>query len=222
MARVIRVILSDLGNVVVTFKSRREVLRRIMQSFGHPALDTEAAVERLLPKIESQNGGRYSNIDTGRVMMREVWRNLLFVSAIDALDLPYERFICAYTAHLTPIVPVIEWYRSLQPRYGFHAVSDCDVAAQHILDIIAIHHGFRFNGQHLSFVAGVKKPELLRKALCQLETDFGILPDECVYIDDLPNLIQEGARMGVKVIEFNASTEPVENLVQKLAKHGVR
>ena len=68
---------------------------------------------------------------------------------------------------------------------------------------------------------GIKKPGLLRHVARYLEVEERIGRSEAVFVDDIEAYTAAGREMGFQVIRYNALTESITMLMEKLEELGV-
>ena len=211
----VKAVLWDIGNVLVSFENRQDVLCRIARRFSSDGT----------PNISCFSGlfGRslLGYLDTGQISHRALWKMTCLSARIHPRKLPWHRFTALYVEHLRPVLPVLEVVRRIQESYIVVAVSDGDFGSTYAIDMRETHYGVRFQKRFESWQVGVKKPSLYTCALNYLESSHVIHADEVVCIDDIASYIGAANRIGMRGILFNAITELPQVLITRLAQNGV-
>lgn len=212
----IKAILWDLGNVLVSFEERSEVLRRIVRRYG----GSENSVERLFGAGSGEY--LYHDIDIGTMSHRDLWLQVCSLGNINPQHLTFPIFSSLYLWHLQPIQPVVEFAKKLFRNYTCFAVSNGDVGSRYVVEMLATHYNLTFPGAAISSEWKIKKPELIQVVAEELSFNMRIYPNECLFIDDVAAYVDAARANGMIGIKHNSTQEPLERLVQKLAGVGVQ
>ena len=211
-----KAVLWDIGNVLVSFENRQNVLCRIAERFSIDGAPDISCFSGIFGKSLLQYA------DTGQLSHRALWKMTCGAARVHPRKLPWHRFTALYVEHLKPVLPVVEVAQRIQSNYVMVAVSDGDFGSTYAIDILETHYGIQFQNKFISWNVGVKKPILYEHALKCLESEFAIHVDEVVCIDDNEEYIKVTADIGMRGIQFSAETDIAEFLVARLAKNGVQ
>ncbi|OGE79939.1 MAG: hypothetical protein A2826_00105 [Candidatus Doudnabacteria bacterium RIFCSPHIGHO2_01_FULL_43_23] len=218
----VKLILTDLGNVVCRFWDRKKLFKCIVAHFG----GNPQGVERLFPDVTNpgeHNEGLYEQLDTGRVNMRYIWSELCHKCGIREDSLPYDLFCSILIGHLEPILPVIKLYQKLySDGVRFVAVSNGDLFARAFAEQLRIYHNLGFAHVLISCEQRVKKPAMLETRVVPWLQKEGIDAKDCVFVDDLEQYCKAARILGLHAICYNATKQGVDILYSELAKHGIR
>lgn len=212
-------VMTDLGNVLVTFWERVELIQRIIIPFG----GDPKSLEFLFPKAKGGSGESvYELLDTGELPLQEFWQKLCQNCGIDPKQLPYPMFFALFSRHLQPIEPVVNLFYDLQERFPIIAVSNGDEGSRYAVHMLEVFYNLRFEKVFVSHEQRCRKPALLnhvREWLIKNKFD----PAQCPFVDDLPRYT-EAARIeyGFPAILFDATRQPVSLLQSELAKFGIK
>jgi putative hydrolase of the HAD superfamily len=125
------------------------------------------------------------------------------------LPISGEEFRLAYNNIFTPIPFTSELIRRLKPRYRLGLLSNTsEWHFQHAIKTVEVFP--LFDAVTLSFEVKAMKPAeaIYRDMLSKL----GATPQECVYIDDLPENIESAARLGMHAIRYVSPDQIVADL----------
>lgn len=214
----VRAILFDVGNVLVTFEDRRNVVGRIVTSFRK---NGNGGAEDI--RFDGVWGTSvFNELDTGKMSHRALWQLVYRAAEVSPKELPCHRFTCIYVEHWKPVLETIALVQSLQEHYLLVAVSDGDFGSTYALDILRVHYGIKFLETFVSYEHGCKKPILYEKTLEVLADRYGVLADACVCVDDIPLYVEVAQKMGMRGILFDASNTPADTLTDSLLRTGVK
>lgn len=114
---------------------------------------------------------------------------------------------------LFPIAGMAELVESLLRRgKRLYLLSNAGHFMRRRQDVIA--HISRFHGVLFSSQEGIVKPD--HRLYRQLETRFGLQPDECLFIDDRDNNVQAAIACGWQAYRFNGDVLALERLLDTL------
>ncbi len=204
-----RAILFDLGNVLVRFRERKDVLHDIVESF-HGAF---ADLENLFTENKE---AAYQDLDTGRLKHPELWHTVCKVGHVHEELLTYEMFSALYVGHLHPIEEMIAVARKLQNRYRLVVISNGDFGSWYALEVLRTFHKLDLPLAFISSVVGMVKPALIAHAKSTLALSNAIFPHECLFVDDVQSYVDEAKKLGLWAMQHNASVEPVSDFILKL------
>ncbi|MEW6719041.1 MAG: HAD family phosphatase [Thermodesulfobacteriota bacterium] len=197
----IRGIIFDFGNVISSFDTGR-FLSRLKRWSGLP-------VESLRETV--YGSGLHSRYERGEVSSEEFHR--LVASATGAV-VPDETFAEGFADIFTPIEGTGEIVRGLKGKYRLGLLSNTNEwhFQRHIRKVPVFP---LFDAVTLSFEVGALKPDpaIYRDALRKLS----LPPEECVFIDDIPEYADGAAALGIRGIRFSGPAR----LREKLAELGV-
>jgi len=225
----IRIILTDLGNVVCSFWDRYELLQRIAIFLeGDPA-----GIDAIFPEVPDpgqHNEGRYAKLDLGKISLEQLHSALLYHCRIPPthqthevkIVSPFETFYQLYSSHLEPRMDVIGLYQALQGQsMRFAVVSNGDRAARAFADRLAYQGLMTWEKIFVSSEFGLAKPYIFKSVVVPWLNSQQLWPDQCVFIDDLQKYVDAARDLGMHGICFDASKQPVKTLKTELAKLGV-
>ena len=210
----VRAILFDLGNVLVTFDERRDVVRGIVEAFSSNPLCAQSVVDELF--LVGAGEQPYRALDTGEKDLKTLWREICGKARIHLNELPFARFAALYVAHLKPIEPMIALARRLQGRYHLVAVSNGDFGSRYVVDLLTARHGLSFLESFVSSEIGVIKPQLFARVKETLWLTCRIEPRECLYVDDIGRYVESAQIYNMHGILHDATRESPEMFVAKL------
>ena len=188
----IKCVISDLGNVILTFDS---------SIFYRQIAESNPYTPEQMAKIVTESSGLLSAFGTGRISPQE-----FFKAASQKLQVSadFESFFSAYNDVFTLKPDVVDTLKKLKTKYRLVLLSNTDV----------MHFGFIqrkfaemffFDDYVLSYEVGWMKPdpEIYQIALKRTKARAG----ECVFIDDLEENIEVAAKMGIHTILFKPQTD---------------
>ena len=184
-------ILCDLGGVVVHVDADR-LVHHVAQLIGRPFDEVQQIVyhdELLLP------------LELGRIGPRAYYEGL---QAKLCLPWTYEQFARNWNEICTENTAVTGIIRRLRERHTVFALSNTN--ALHIDHIRQHMPGLAiFDEWVASCEVGLRKPDpdIYRLALKQ----GGVGPERAVYIDDRPELVEAGRRLGLSAIRFESDRQ---------------
>jgi putative hydrolase of the HAD superfamily len=188
----IKCVISDMGNVILTFDIWR-FYRKISESSPYSPEGIARVVRENLKLLRP-----YS---TGKITPEQ------FFDAISQklrLDTDYDAFFSAYNNVFDLNPDVEKSLRKLTPKYRLILLSNTDV--MHFAYIReAFPEIFFFDDYVLSYEVGLMKPnpQIYEIAIEKAKARAG----ECVFIDDLEENISAAAEMGIQTIHFRPQTD---------------
>jgi putative hydrolase of the HAD superfamily len=198
---VIRGVVFDFGNVICSFEYDR-FLERLRGWSGLP-------VETLREKVFGS--GAHRRFERGEIDTAGFHR--LVESAIGA-EVPPEAFAEAFMDIFTPVEGTHSIIRALKARYRLGLLSNTnELHFQRCIRPVPVFP--LFDTVTLSYEVGALKPEaaIYRDALRKLS----LPPEECVFIDDIPEYAEGARAVGMRGIRF----ESPERLRDELGELGV-
>lgn len=155
-----RFILTDVGNILTTFKFRAQLLKEIMAAYTANPINVQemfSAAENVGAEAEAY----YHGLDTGTFNVQNLWERLVDHCKVSPTFCTYPLFLSLWCKHLVPIMGVVDLYRDLQQTYSLIAVSNGDSeGVRHILYHLMGTHGLRFDEIFISAERRRKKPDL--------------------------------------------------------------
>lgn len=204
-----KVLFTDLGNVLVSFWQRVDVLKAIAKSFDGDSV----RVPELFRGAKAgghQEEDVYSLLDEGKLSLEELFGQFLQVTGIQPQRLSYERFFALYTRHLEILPEVVRLYR--QVNFPIVVISNGDIGSRHAADLVTCYGGLKFAHVFCSAEHGARKPELLALAARWMRL-HEIDPNQCLFVDDIQKYcmaMTEG--FGVPSLCFDATKDDVQVL----------
>ena len=209
-----RLLLTDLGNVLVSFRDRLEHLRDIVAKLGgNPEIISRIFRQQLAAGLKGED--MYALIDEGAMSFADLHTRII---AGSGLDLSPERLAALYARHLEPIVPVVELFN--KARAPVVAVSNGDWGSRHAVDMLTVYHGMRFLETFVSCERHCRKPQLFSLVIKWLEGK-GYRPEDCLFVDDVPAYCEAAECLGIRSLCFNATREPIQRLWDEFQRFGV-
>lgn len=187
-----RALLFDLGNVLVAFDFRR----------GYEAIQPYCRVppEEIQPRITQS--GLVPPYERGKMSSQEFFERL---AAALEMRATYEEFCRLWSTIFLPDPLVPEaMLASLRQRYRMVLISNTNDI--HYRDIASRYAVVKhFDAHVLSYEVGSAKPEdpIYLEAIRQA----GCAPEECLYIDDIPEFVDAGRRHGLAAVQFQNAVE---------------
>lgn len=194
MTAMIDTVIFDIGNVLLTFlpeayaaqyaKDAREAQSLCEATFRHDAwqeLDRGALTEEEAFCLMAKDAPHHTAAITR--MFSPGWHLRLF----------------------RPIEPSFAFVRELESR-GFTLYYLSNFGAQAYHSVFAAHDGFRlFEGGVASWQILTNKPDpAIYESLIE---KYGLTPNRCVFIDDMPANVQAAAQMGFHAIRFSNAAQ---------------
>ncbi len=204
-------LVTDLGNVLVTFWERSELVKVITAGFK----DRDQKFHG--PFFNGQGEDVYDAIDTGSMDMVTFHEKICQASGI---RLSYERFLMLWARHLEIIKPVAELYRGIQKKTPIIVVSNGDIGSFHAADLLRVYAGIKFYEVFVSSDRRLKKPGLFGQVVVYLKS-HGFDPGICPYVDDIQKYVWSARQYGLGGIVFNGREQSVDVLKQSLAQFGI-
>lgn len=184
----IRVILCDLGNVVINF-DHRIAARRILPY-------TDRSFEEICRFFFDSRWTK--DFEEGRLASMEFFR--LLKKALAFKDLAFKEFTSIWNEIFCPNPPMGALLDTLKKHYRLHLISNInklhyDYIVQTFPGTMAV-----FDKKILSYKVGVRKPHprIYRAAI----EAAGFRRQEAVYTDDRLDLIEEAKRIGISSVVF--------------------
>jgi len=182
----IKVIIFDLGKVIVDFDHMRICTKLSKQSlFGH---------DRIYDIIF--NSGLEASFDMGIISPENFY---LSVKKKARLEININVFQEIWTKIFTLNPEIEELISSLKNKYRLLCLSNTN--SWHFEYCMQKFHVLKlFDSFILSYEVGKTKPDstIFEEAIKKAAT----LPDECVYIDDVPKFVETASKLGINGIHF--------------------
>jgi HAD superfamily hydrolase (TIGR01509 family) len=196
----INCVISDLGKVILFFDN--DIFFRKMAGFCPFSADEIALRIRRHKDI-------IRSFDTGKTEPEDFYREVVLM--LDA-KIGQETFFRFYNDVFTANAPVLDLLKKLKPSNTMILLSNTDVKRFGFVKkkFPAV---FLFDHYVLSYEVGFMKPnpkiykEALKKA--------GVPAEECVFLDDMPENIQEAQRLGMSAVLYVPQTD-LEGRLKKL------
>lgn len=193
----IKTIIFDLGNVLVSF-DHRKTSKRLAGVFNHADdIIYEKAVSSEI--VKDYNLGRISTAEFIAAVNRELGGQIGFEDFFDAWN-------CTFFSQ--PIVSE-QFIESLSKKYKLLILSDTN---EMHFDFIRENYPILnyFDDFVVSHRVNVAKPsaEIFRKAVELADC----LPEECLFIDDLAANVEGARKIGMEAVQFVSPEQLVEDL----------
>ena len=188
----IKCVISDMGNVLLTFDS---------SIFYRQISESSPYTPEQMTKIVTESSGLLRAFGTGQISPQEFYKA---VSHKLRITTDFDSFFSAYNDVLAPKPDVVDTLKKLETKYRLILLSNTDV--KHVEFIKRrFPELFFFDDYVLSYEVGWMKPDpqIYQIALKRAKTRAG----ECVFIDDLEENIEVAAKMGIHTILFKPQTD---------------
>jgi len=194
----IKTVIFDLGGVYFTDGTKRAI-DIISQRWN---LDQSKVADVFKGKI----GTAYRE---SQISHEEFWRQAKETLGIDA---PMEELAEIWLNGYVPIEGTVEIIKELKEK-GYEILYLSDNVQERIDYIEEKYHFLQyFKSGVFSHIAGVRKPN---PKIYQLALEESSNPAEnCVYIDDKPNLLEEADKLGMATIAFVNAVETRKKLIE--------
>jgi len=194
----IKTVIFDLGGVYFTDGTKRAI-DIISQRWN---LDRSKVADVFKGKI----GTAYRE---SQISHEEFWRQAKETLGIDA---PMEELAEIWLNGYVPIEGTVEIIKELKEK-GYEILYLSDNVQERIDYIEEKYHFLQyFKSGVFSHIAGVRKPN---PKIYQLALEESSNPAEnCVYIDDKPNLLEEADKLGMATIAFVNAVETRKKLIE--------
>lgn len=185
------VVISDLGGVVVDFNADR-LVHQVSALLGRSFEEVQAVIyhdELLLP------------FELGQIEPQAYYEGL---KTRLQLSWTYGQFVRAWNDIFTENYEVTQLLRRLHSRYRLIALSNTNTL--HIAHIkSSISSLDLFDDWVTSCEVGLRKPD--REIYLFALRRAGVMPQAAVYIDDRPELVEAGRRVGLTAIRCESSAQ---------------
>lgn len=197
----IRAVIFDIGGVLVRTEDR-EPRRKWERRFGLPEWG-------LAELVFNSPASRRASV--GRATRREVWAEVAHALSLGPEEM--DEFIKDFWKGDVWDTPLIEYIRSLRPRYQTGIISNAWPDAREA--VRANVNGEAFDVIVISGEEGVEKPdpEIYRRALARLDA----APAEAVFVDDMPVNVEAARALGMHGVHF----QPGIDVRAELEKLGI-
>ena len=159
----------------------------------------------------------WNELDRGLLSEDEIVKN--FVSLAPDLEDEIKRFFSIVTVSMPPFDYSEGWLRSVKERgYGVYILSNF---SNHNFNVNLPRYTFlkHADGMIISYRYKTVKPE--RKIYECLLSEYGLDPEECVFIDDREDNIAAAKELGFSGIVFKSFEDASKKLDALLSEHGV-
>ena len=206
--RDIKNIVFDLGGVIVDLDIQASI-QAFSKIMVRPVSTMEEAINSLRPLMHAMDVGEMSAETFISIMKSQCHPDVTDGEIVDAFNriirLPYHR---------------LQWLKELWKHYRVYLLSN--IGDIHWTETLRKSHELGvdftscFDETFLSYKLKLAKPDL--RIYEKLIESTGIRPDETLYIDDLPDNIEAGQKMGLisKQIPTNALDEELPKLFPDL------
>lgn len=198
MAEQILFLVFDLGNVLVEFKPI-DYMRR---------LDIPEDVVQILAKLIFKDK-RWNEFDRGTISIED------YVSALKVENPSYANYIEEIFSgnwpqkFLRPKMDSIAFLKEASSKYSIYILSN---VSKYVLDYIKTLDFFTYvQGGTYSYQEGYCKPE--QEIYTAFLQAHDLKPDECLFLDDLPDNIKEARRNGMHGIVYHDNLEEVKKFL---------
>lgn len=199
---VIRSFIFDIGNVLVPFDFNRAIRRIAPQCV------------RLFQELPPEAAALTARYESGRIDRAEFLRQAIYLLQYRGEE---ANFVAAWQDIFEENEAMTRLVGQLRVHYPLYLLSNTsDLHADYFeVKYPVFEH---FSGAVYSHLAGCVKPEraIFETAIRQ----FGVEPDETVYIDDLPANVAAASAVGFHAIQYDYTRHG--DLVARLAALGVR
>jgi len=185
---VLKLILCDLGNVLINFDHRIAV-RKIMPY-------TARSFDEVYQLFFDSKLTRY--FEEGRIAPRVFFRRLRGLLGLKGIS--FDRFVPIWNEIFSDNKQMAALLGALKKKHKLYLISNINkLHYEHIAKRFARHIKL-FDKAYLSYKVGFCKPhvDIYRKAMQGADAK----PRECLYIDDRADLIKEAKKLGLKPILF--------------------
>lgn len=215
----ITTVLSDLGNVVVTFDNRRtlDALHRLSRETVEDAMP----VDEIGRIVFGMQYGLWNHFDRGLIGREQVVRTVLSVTGVDLrrMEVDIAAAEDAWKDVFALNQPVVDLWKKLRSSgLTLTAVSNIDALRWEQVQSMGV--GELFDHLVLSFKEHRLKqdgPQIFEKAL----KVSGCTPDEAVFIDDREDCLHHAKRLGISTILYDCRKHDFKSLEKWLMLCGV-
>ncbi len=184
----------DLGNVLVTFKPK-EYLKRLGFS--------ETETDRLVKLIFKDK--RWNEFDRGTITIEEYISELKAENPDDAEN--FDKIFCENWVEnmFQPKEDEIFFLKTLSNRYNIYILSN---VSEYVFSYIEKMDFFEYvSGGTYSYKLGICKPEpCIYKEFLK---EHYLEPEECLFLDDLPKNIQVAKKFGIHGIVYHDNIQEI-------------
>lgn len=197
----IQYLVFDLGNVLVEFKPA-DYLRRI----GIPEADVETLVKLIF------KDKRWNEFDRGTITIEEYTSDLKVENPQYAKSIE-EIFSGNWPQKfLIPKKDSIKFLEEASSKYGIYILSN---VSKYVLDYIKTLDFFRYvSGGTYSYEIHLCKPE--PEIYERFLEEHNLQPEECLFLDDLPENINQARKNGMHGIIFHDNLQEVRDFLKMM------
>lgn len=197
----IRNIIFDMGGVIIRF-DREYFIRRL----GVEGEDVKILMNEVFRSLE------WARMDRGSITEEEAAQNI-FKRTPERLHDAVRKLVFMWERPILPVEGMYELIAQLKDQgYGIYLLSNASVRQhEYWLQVPASEF---FDGKLISADVQLVKPEAeIYQLLC---SRFGLIPSECVMIDDTPQNIEGAYHSGMLGLIFNGDTAVLRDSLKEL------
>jgi putative hydrolase of the HAD superfamily len=148
------------------------------------------------------------SFDTGEIEPADFYKEAIL--KLDA-KIDQDTFFCIYNDVFSVNPPVLDLMKRLKANYPLILLSNTDVERFGFIKKM-FPEILLFDDYVLSYEVGYMKPhpEIYREALKKAR----VPAEECVFLDDLPENVEEALRLGINAIQYGPQTDLEARLKQ--------
>lgn len=196
----LRLILCDLGNVLINFNHRFAVQKIL--AFTDKSFDEIYQFFFDSPLTEKYETGRISSIDFFESLKKE----------LNITHLAYDAFVDIWNEIFFENEGMLELLLTLKKKYRLHLLSNinelhCAYIQRQFSKNLSV-----FDRLYFSHIIGFRKPHL--EAYKQSVMDCAYSPQETLYVDDREDLIRFAASLGFQTVLFK-NTEDLKSRLRE-------
>ena len=211
----IQAVFLDFGNVLVSFKDRVAVLEEIAEAHkGSPHRLRQFLTNGKEYSVQRQNTPFLERVDRGEFNKFQFCKK---ICEEGDFDLDMDQFETMFTKYLAPFPETVDLAKKLSTHYTLIGITNgSELEAKKVAEIVS---PVTFQGIIYSWQVGYKKPD---KQIWEHACDIAkVPPKKVVFVDDVPEYVEVWKNMGGHGICFNATKQPITDLVQELNALGV-
>lgn len=197
----IKLILCDLGNVLLHFDHRIAVRR--IQKFSNKHFDEIHQIFFDSPLTKDFEEGRISPLDFFHQLAK----------MLELKNIGFDEFAAIWNEIFFENEGMLEILKELKKRYRLHLVSNINELHYRYIQRTFPKHLDVFDKIYCSHEVGRRKPD--RLMYCRAIEEAGAGPAEVLYTDDRADLIAEAKKLGMNTILFKNSEDFKKQLKKK-------
>lgn len=198
----IKNLIFDFGQVMVSFK-RKYMVERFVTEPADSALLQEVVFDRLY----------WDRLDAGTITDEETLR-LVCERLPERLHGVAREIYYNWIYNIPEITGMVELVREMKEQYGVKVYLLSNISkyfAEHVGEIECLNS---FDGLVLSSACGFTKPH--RKIYEHICSQFALIPEECIFIDDRTDNIEGAESYGIKGYVFDGNAARLKEYLTKL------